>query len=135
MPGGITEGRRLYEEARRSTWGLIVHLRKAGVVNAVADLSMPSALLGDVAIQGIIDLLTVTANGRSAVVDLKYGGGKAKREELVTNTALQLAVYSRLLHPAKQRAFSAGCVVLSQCGDCEMQTHQSRSGIHLARIS
>lgn len=96
MPGGITEGRRLYEEARRSTWGLIVHLRKAGVVNAVADLSMPSALLGDVAIQGIIDLLTVTANGRSAVVDLKYGGGKAKREELVTNTALQLAVYSHL---------------------------------------
>lgn len=96
MPGGITEGRRLYEEARRSTWGLIVHLRKAGVVKAVADLSMPSAPLGDVAIQGIIDLLTVTATGRSAVVDLKYGGGKAKREELTNNAALQLAVYSHL---------------------------------------
>jgi hypothetical protein len=96
LPGGITEGRRLYEEARRSTWGLIVHLRKAGVVKAVADLSMPPAPLGDLAIKGVIDLLVVTTTGRSAVVDLKYGGGKLKREELSNNTALQLAVYSHL---------------------------------------
>ncbi|GDY23537.1 hypothetical protein LBMAG56_48840 [Verrucomicrobiota bacterium] len=97
LPGGITEGRRLYEEARRSTWGLIVHLRKAGVVNAVADLSMPRAPLGDVAIKGVIDLLAVTTTGRAAVVDLKYGRGKAKRDELSNNTALQLAVYSHLV--------------------------------------
>jgi hypothetical protein len=96
LPGGLTEERRLHEEARRATWSLINHLRKAGVAHAVADVSMPPASLGEVSIQGVIDLLAVTAKGRAAVVDLKYGQGKAKRDELAKNTALQLAVYCHL---------------------------------------
>jgi hypothetical protein len=32
------------------------------------------------------------------VVDLKFSQGKAKRKELETNTALQLAVYAKLVH-------------------------------------
>lgn len=42
-------------------------------------------------------MLAVTTTGRAAVVDLKYGRGKAKRDELSNNTALQLAVYSHLV--------------------------------------
>ncbi len=97
LPGSLTEGRRLLEVARNATWRLIGHLRIADVASAEADVHMKPIAMGDTTISGIIDLLAKNRQGHSAVMDLKYGQGKAKYSELANNTALQLAVYSQMV--------------------------------------
>jgi hypothetical protein len=46
---------------------------------------------------GFIDLLVEKPSGEKAVIDLKYGGHPQKRQELVDNLHLQLAVYACLI--------------------------------------
>jgi hypothetical protein len=100
QPGLQTDGQRLLEDARRSVWRLISHMRNAGVASAKADEKLgpiPMDSPADPQISGYIDLLVTDSKGHSAVVDLKFGQGKAKRKELATNTALQLAIYAKLV--------------------------------------
>lgn len=105
MPGSQTDGLRLQEDARRAIWSLVCHMNKANAVAATADVHMPhvpmanapSPLLG-----GNIDLLVTNSNGKTAVVDLKFGQAKAKRKELETNTPLQLVTYAKLIAATAQ---------------------------------
>ncbi|MGB6221025.1 PD-(D/E)XK nuclease family protein [Haloferula sp.] len=97
LPGSLTEGRRLLEDARRSIWELLGQMRKAGVVSAEADVHEDPLQMEDTTIRGNIDLLATNGSGRLAVVDLKFGQAAAKRSELAKNTALQLATYSHLI--------------------------------------
>jgi hypothetical protein len=99
LPGQVAEGLRLREEARLATWTLITQLKKAEVVEASAEVgTLPTVpLRQDCQVGGRIDLIARTEDGRTAVIDLKYGGKKNKIAELKNNTALQLAIYSQLV--------------------------------------
>lgn len=106
QPGFQADGRKLLEEARRSVWTLFTHLKKAGVESAEADVRLGPIPLGSgrsPQISGFIDLLVANSKGECAVVDLKFGQKKAKRKELLDNTALQLAVYAKLLQADSSR--------------------------------
>ena len=48
-------------------------------------------------ITGYIDLVVENPSGIQAVIDLKWGGDKKRRDEIRTNRDLQLQIYSRLL--------------------------------------
>ena len=45
-------------------------------------------------ITGAIDMLVKNRQGKEAVIDLKWSGGKYRRDELENNNHLQLAVYA-----------------------------------------
>jgi len=47
-------------------------------------------------LNGSIDLLATRADGSEAVVDIKWGGRKYRRDSLLANSYLQLATYAQL---------------------------------------
>ncbi|MEK6246863.1 MAG: PD-(D/E)XK nuclease family protein, partial [Planctomycetales bacterium] len=81
--------------AKRSVTTLCKHLRKASVVKiemeAVAKGQFSGGDLG-----GYIDMLLTNDRGEQAVLDLKWGGGRYRQEDLKKNTAMQLVTYSYL---------------------------------------
>lgn len=97
MPGSQTGGQRLLEDARRAIWDLVGHMKKAHAVSAEADVHMEPIPFEGTMLGGIIDLKMTNRQGKTAVVDLKFGQAKPKRKELETNTALQLAAYGKLV--------------------------------------
>jgi hypothetical protein len=97
MPGSQTGGQRLLEDARRAIWDLVGHMKNAHAVSAEADVRMETIPFEGTMLGGIIDLKITNRQGKTAVVDLKFGQAKPKRKELETNTALQLAAYGKLV--------------------------------------
>jgi len=97
MPGSQTGGQRLLEDARRAIWDLVGHMKKAQAVSAEADVHMEPIPFEGTMLGGIIDLKMTNRQGKTAVVDLKFGQAKPKRKELETHTALQLAAYGKLV--------------------------------------
>jgi RecB family exonuclease len=97
---GQEEGRSLREEAQLATWIFITQLKKAGVVEALAEVgNLPTVpLRPGCQVGGRIDLIARTQDGHTAVIDLKYGQKKNKMDDLKNNTALQLAIYSQLVN-------------------------------------
>lgn len=124
QPGWRTDGQRLLEDARRSIWILISHMKSAGVDSAIADVlagPVPLDSANGPQIRGFIDLLVTNSKGHAAVVDLKFAQGKAKRTELSTNTALQLAVYARLMQ-AKSKEWPDMAYFILRSGSLLTQT-------------
>ena len=87
----------LLDEGKRAIWVLIEHLRVAGVTKTSANVQTLEVPFVGGSIYGFIDLLVENASGSKAVIDLKYGGYSQKRQELVDNLHLQLAVYACLI--------------------------------------
>jgi hypothetical protein len=93
--GRLAEQKQLLKLAQRSLWELVTQLRKANVRTLRMALKpAPAPFIGG-QISGEIDLLAESDHGL-AVVDLKLGGYKQKREQLEQNLQLQLAIYSFL---------------------------------------
>jgi hypothetical protein len=97
LPGNKVVADGLLDEARRSNWRLIEHLRAAGVTKAIQNFAPPRAPFVGGNIYGFIDLLVENTTGCKAVIDLKYGKYSQRRDELADNLHLQLAVYAFLI--------------------------------------
>lgn len=95
LPGQRREKQALHDIACRSVSGLVRQLRAAKVVGTRLEEETSGHFTGG-RLAGTIDLLVANDQGREAVIDLKWGGGKYRIAELKENRALQLALYAWL---------------------------------------
>lgn len=93
--GRQAECQRFITQAQESLTTLVEHLQSAGVVQVQMELHQDGLFAGG-KLTGSIDLLATSADGREAVVDIKWGGKKFRRESLLANSYLQLATYAQL---------------------------------------
>lgn len=93
--GRQAECERLITVLRDALEALVGHLQQAGVVAVYVEQVLQGSFSGG-KLTGVIDLLAVTADGREAVVDIKWGGRKYRRQSLLDGSFLQLAVYAHL---------------------------------------
>lgn len=114
LPGNRAAADRVLENAKRAIWALIMHLRAASVVKTSAKLCPQRAQFIGGALHGFIDLLVENSAGSSAVIDMKYGGLKQRREELENNRQLQLAVYGYLVAQSGKWPESAFFILTSR---------------------
>jgi hypothetical protein len=70
---------------KRAIWSLIEHMRAASVTKTSINFSPDPALFVGGKLCGYIDLLGENTAGQSAIIDLKYNGYAAKRDELTNN--------------------------------------------------
>lgn len=78
---------------------LVAQLQAAGVVAVRMEQVLQGQFSGG-RLTGSIDLLALGADGREAVVDIKWGGRKYRRQSLLEGSFLQLAVYAQLRRAA-----------------------------------
>jgi hypothetical protein len=97
LPGNKVIAEGLLDQGKRAVWVLIEHLRLAGVTKAAANIQTADVAFVGGTIYGFIDLLVEKASGQKAVIDLKYRGYPEKKQELLDNLHLQLAVYACLV--------------------------------------
>lgn len=103
----IEEGATLLEEGafkdhveftttmERSLRALITHLVNAGISTTETEKHLTASFTGG-ALEGSIDILATNSKGDKAIIDVKYGSAKYRREELQNSQYLQLATYDRL---------------------------------------
>lgn len=96
LPGRRARQEELLATGKEAMWRLFEQLRQARVVEAVTNSAPPAAAFVGGTMGGYLDLLVKNEAGEEAVVDLKLGGLKRRREELANNLQLQLAVYAFL---------------------------------------
>lgn len=96
LPGRRSSEEELLATAKEAMWHLFAHLRQARVVEARCNVAPVAAPFTGGKMTGFLDLLVKNEAGTWAVVDLKLGGMKRKRDELGNNLQLQLAVYAFL---------------------------------------
>jgi ATP-dependent helicase/nuclease subunit B len=94
-PGRQAECERFITQAQESLIALVEHLQAAAVVSVQMELWQEGRYPGG-KLNGSIDVLATRADGREAVVDIKWGGKKYRREALLRNSYLQLATYAQL---------------------------------------
>jgi RecB family exonuclease len=95
LPGKGAERENFVSTARRSITTLCNHLRKASVVKVEMEADARGQFAGG-DLGGYIDMLLTNDRGEQAVLDLKWGGGKYRENDLKKNSAMQLATYSYL---------------------------------------
>jgi ATP-dependent helicase/nuclease subunit B len=100
--GRQAECERLVTVLQEALVALVAHLQEAGVVNVVMEQELQGSFSGG-RLTGSIDLLARSGDGREAVVDIKWGGRKYRRQALLEGSFLQLAVYAQLLQAAGAR--------------------------------
>lgn len=74
---------------------LIEHLKTVGTIKTETELWAESEFVGG-ALQGSIDIIAINENGDEAIIDVKFGGLKYRRDELRNSQYLQLLTYDRL---------------------------------------
>ncbi|RLA58246.1 MAG: hypothetical protein DRR04_11360 [Gammaproteobacteria bacterium] len=94
-PGRQAECERFISQVQDSLTTLVEHLQQAAVVTVQMELKQDGLFAGG-KLTGSIDVLATRADGEEAVVDIKWGGKKYRRDALLKNSYLQLAVYSQL---------------------------------------
>jgi hypothetical protein len=112
LPGQRADALELLELGKLALWELLFQLRKANVVEARANESLPLASFFGGQISGIIDLLVRNQQDHIAVVDLKLGGMDVRERELRENRPLQLAIYGHLLRCQGQKVWPTGAFFL-----------------------
>jgi hypothetical protein len=80
---------------RRSLLGLLAHFKSAGVKRVESEREFNGIYPGG-QILGYADLVTINAQGKSAIVDMKWGGTKKYSTKLAENSHLQLGIYAEL---------------------------------------
>jgi RecB family exonuclease len=93
--GRQAECERFIVQLQESLTTLVEHLQSAGVVSVQMELQQEGLYAGG-KLNGSIDLLATRADGTEAVVDIKWGGRKFRRDALLDNSYLQLATYAQL---------------------------------------
>lgn len=93
--GRQAECERFITQVQDSLTTLVEHLQSAAVVSVQMELWQEGRFAGGV-LNGSIDLLATRADGTEAVIDIKWGGKKYRRDALLANNYLQLATYAQL---------------------------------------
>jgi hypothetical protein len=93
--GRQAECERFITQVQDSLTTLVEHLQAAAVVSVQMELSQEGLFAGG-KLNGSIDLLATRADGTEAIVDIKWGGMKYRRDSLLANSYLQLATYAQL---------------------------------------
>ena len=93
--GRQAEYERFITQVQDSLTTLVEHLQFAEVVSVQMELQQEGTFASGV-LNGSIDLLATRVDGSEAVVDIKWGGKKYRREALLANSYLQLATYAQL---------------------------------------
>ena len=92
---------------RSSLHALIKQLRAANVTDIQMELKQETDLWGG-KIGGSIDMTVLNSIGAEAVIDIKWGGTKYRRESLIENKHLQLVTYSFMRHKlSKSKSWSS----------------------------
>ena len=100
-PGRGVDHEQVVTTLERSLLRLVEHLKSAGVVHVVPELSERAPFLSEgMKISGAIDLLLTTREGRKIVLDAKWGSENFRARQLEENLHLQLASYAYLLRHA-----------------------------------
>ena len=95
MRGRLVEKEMFISTARQSLHQLIHQLRVANIVQVEMEAEQEALFLGG-HLQGLIDMKVTNKEGEEAVVDIKWGGLKYRKESLRENKHLQLVTYSYL---------------------------------------
>ncbi len=93
--GRQAECERFITQVQQSLATLVEHLQSASVVSVQMELQQEGRFAGGT-LTGSIDLLATRSDGTEAVIDIKWGGKKYRREALLDNSYLQLATYAHL---------------------------------------
>ncbi len=93
--GRQAECERFIVQLQESLTTLVEHLQSAGAISVQMELQQEGLYAGG-RLNGSIDLLATRADGAEAVVDIKWGGRKFRRDALLANSYLQLATYAQL---------------------------------------
>lgn len=83
---------------------LITHLIESGVVKTKTEFHVESEFMGG-ALQGSIDIIVTNKEGVDAIIDVKFGGLKYRRDEIRSSKYLQLLTYDRLLQTKPHLSF------------------------------
>jgi hypothetical protein len=94
-PGRQAECQRFIAQVQDSLTALVEHLQSTAVLSVQMELRQEGLYTGG-KLNGSIDLLATKADGREAVVDIKWGGKNYHRKSLLENSYLQLATYAQL---------------------------------------
>ena len=94
-PGRQAEVERFITQLAVSLTTLVQHLQSAGAEHVQMELSQEGRFAGG-KLLGSIDLLASRSDGSEAVIDIKWGGKKYRRDSLLANSYLQLATYAQL---------------------------------------
>ena len=93
-PGRRAECERFITQLQAALSALVEQLQQAEVVSVETELAQRGQFSGG-ELTGYIDLLTRRADGREAVVDIKWGGLNYRRDSFINSNYLQLATYAR----------------------------------------
>lgn len=96
LPGHRAEYEQEMASTKDAMWRLFQHLRAAEVVDVSTNVQPPVVSFAGGKMGGSLDLLVKNEHGAWAVVDVKLGSRKKRREQLATNLHLQLAIYAHL---------------------------------------
>lgn len=96
MPGRKSELQNFRAELLRAMLALQAQLRGAGVVKVEPEVELAGVFLGG-HLTGYADLLVTRADGRRAIIDMKWAGGKKYPDKLAKNRHLQLTLYGELV--------------------------------------
>jgi len=94
-PGRQAECEYFISQVQDALATLVAHLQSAGVTGVQMELWQEGAYPGGM-LNGSIDLLATRGDGSEAVVDIKWGGRRFRRDALLNNSYLQLATYAQL---------------------------------------
>ena len=93
--GRQAECERFITQVQDALTTLVEHLQSAAVISVQMELPQEGQYAGG-KLNGSIDLLAARADGTEAVVDIKWGGKRYRRNALLANSYLQLATYAQL---------------------------------------
>lgn len=96
MPGRKSELQNFRAELLRAMLALQAQLRAAGVIKVEPEVELAGVFLGG-HLTGYADLLVTSVDGRRAIIDMKWAGGKKYPEKLAKNRHLQLILYGELV--------------------------------------
>lgn len=96
MQGAGVSQHRFRAVCENAICSLLDHLQAAGATAVRTEVELEGCL-GDVQLIGKADLLVELPNGRSVILDMKWGGEKRYADYLREGQHLQLAFYSTLL--------------------------------------
>ena len=95
--GRLSDKEQFITTARRSLHVLIKQLRAANITDIQMELKQETLFFGG-DIGGSIDMTVMNAEGAEAVIDIKWGGAKYRKESLAKNSHLQLVTYAFMRH-------------------------------------
>lgn len=96
MPGRRSELQNFRSALIRAMLALQKQLRVAGIVKVEPEVNLSGLFVGG-QLTGYADLLVTRADGRRAIIDMKWAGGKKYPDKLARNRHLQLALYGELV--------------------------------------